>query len=130
MLRIAQFIAALFVLIFTAASISTIFFPQTVGAASGFNPLSDYGLTNIRTLGAPLLMMAVITGLGIYRQQSILLLPATIYFLFNGTTRVISLFNEQYDPIMLRGLLLTFVLFSLATWVLKIFRQAEHNVAA
>ncbi|WDE05838.1 hypothetical protein SG34_002575 [Thalassomonas viridans] len=129
MLRIAQFIAALFVIVFSVAAGAAIFFPDAVGAASGFNPTSDYGITNIRTLGAPLLMMAVVTAIGAYTRQWILLFPATIYFLFNGLTRVLSLFNEQYDDVMLRGLFLTFGLFTLAIFVLKTFRRAEKQPA-
>ncbi|WDE09544.1 hypothetical protein [Thalassomonas haliotis] len=129
MLRIAQLISILFVGVLSTAAIAAIFFPGSVGAASGFNPTSDYGLTNIRTLGAPLLMMAVVTAVAAYSRKWLFLLPATLYFLFNGLTRVISLFNEQYDEVMLRGLFLTFGLFLLATWVLKMFYQAEKSTA-
>lgn len=127
MFRIAQVLSSIFVIIFTAASMSAIFFPETLGAASGFNPTSDYGLTNIRTLGAPLLMMAIVTAVGIYAKNWIYLVPASMYFLFNGSTRVISLFNEQYDDVMLRGLFLTFGLFVVSLWVLKQFRQVQNR---
>jgi len=127
MLRIAQFISILFVIIFTAAAIPVIFFPEFLGGISGFNPISDYGLTNIRTLGAPLLMMAIMTSIGAYTRNWLFLLPATIYFPLNGLTRVLSLFNEQYDVVMLRGLFLTFGLFILAIWVVKTFRVTENN---
>ena len=123
MTRIAQLVSVLFVVIFTVASMAAIFFPQNVGAASGFNPTSDYGLTNIRTLGAPLLMMAVVTAYGAYTRKWMLIIPASMYFLFNGLTRVLSVFNEQYDDVMLRGLFLTFTLFVTSLWVIKRFRQ-------
>ncbi len=126
MTRIAQFISILFALVFVTAAIAIIFFPQAMGVASGFNPTTDYGLTNIRTLGAPLLMMAIVTGYGAYRKKWMLLLPATMYFLFNGLTRVLSLFNEQYDQVMLRGLVFTFTLFAIALWVIKQFRKNDH----
>lgn len=130
MLRIAQIIAYLFVFIFSAAAFAAIFAPQTIGTASGFNPVSDYGLTNIRTLGAPLLMMAVVTAWGAYTKKPLLLVPAAMYFLFNGLTRVISLFNEQFDPVMYRGLGLTFILFALAIFVLKKFKQDAGGLVA
>ena len=125
MTRIAQLISVLFVLVFSTAAIAIIFFPQSMATASGFNPTSDYGLTNVRTLGAPLLMMAVVTAYGAFRKQWIVLVPASMYFLFNGLTRVISAFNEQYDDVMLRGLVLTFSLFALSLWVIKQFRQHD-----
>ncbi|WP_299494390.1 hypothetical protein [uncultured Shewanella sp.] len=122
MIRIAQLLSLCFTLIFLIAASASLFFPETIGQASGFNPISDYGLTNIRTLGAPLLSLAVVTSLALLRKDWILLLPASLYFLFNGSARVISLFNEQYDPIMLRGLMLTFGLFILSQLALHTFR--------
>lgn len=124
MTRIAQLISVLFVLIFSTAAIAIIFFPQSA-TASGFNPTSDYGLTNVRTLGAPLLMMALVTAYGAFSKKWMVLVPASMYFLFNGLTRVISAFNEQYDDVMLRGLVLTFLLFAFSLWVIKQFRQCD-----
>ena len=122
MIRIAQLLSICFTLIFLIAASASLFFPEKIGQASGFNPISDYGLTNIRTLGAPLLSLAVVTFLSLLRKDWILLLPASLYFLFNGSARVLSLFNEQYDPIMLRGLMLTFGLFILSQLALHTFR--------
>jgi|GEM_PF-3002663 len=127
MVRLANIIASLFVIIFSAAGITATFFPQILGNTSGFNPISDYGLTNIRTLGAPLLMMAAISAYAIFAKNWILLAPACIYFLFNGMTRLISLFNEEYDPVMLRGIILTFSLFLLASWVIKTLKASQEG---
>ncbi|TDF38230.1 hypothetical protein EYS14_11085 [Alteromonadaceae bacterium M269] len=127
MLRIAQALSILFVAIFVAASMTSIFLPETLGQASGFNPTTDYGLTNVRTLGAPLLSLAIITLLGARRKEWLLLLPASLYFFFNGSARVISLFFEQYDPVMLRGLVLTFGLFVLSQIALHTFRLSKKE---
>ncbi|WP_020412878.1 hypothetical protein [Microbulbifer variabilis] len=128
MIRFAQIISTIFVFIFTSAAIACIFFPGSISEASGFNAVSDYGLTNVRTLGAPLLMLAVVTAIGTFRRDWIILVPASLYFLFNGLTRVLSLLQEQYDPIMIRGLILTFVLFSLSLVVIYIFRKSKTNL--
>lgn len=126
MIRIAQLFSALFVLIFSAAAVGPIFFPAELGEISGFNPINDYGLTNIRTLGAPLLMMAVMTAIAVYTKRWVFLLPATIYFVSNGLTRVLSLFNEQYDSVMIRGLVITFALFGLALWSIAQFYKENQ----
>ena len=79
----------------------------------------------MRTLGAPTLSLAVITAIGAVKTEWLLILPASLYFLFNGSARLISVFVEGYEPIMLRGLILTFTLFVLSQVTLHIFRRAE-----
>ena len=104
-------------------------FPAAINETAGFNAVTDYGFTNLRTLGAPTLSLAIITAIGAYRREWLLLLPASMYFFLNGSARVISLFVEQYDPVMLRGLVLTFGLFVLSQIALHIFRLAESGQA-
>ncbi|MCK0068171.1 hypothetical protein [Kordiimonas laminariae] len=128
MLRFAQLLSGLFVLVLGTSALTLIFAPDAVNLAAGFNANTDYGFTNMRTLGAPLLSIALITAIGALKKDWILLLPASLYFLFNGSARVVSLFNEQYDPVMLRGLLLTFGLFALSQLALQIFRRATKKI--
>ncbi|TQV87588.1 hypothetical protein [Aliikangiella coralliicola] len=128
MIRFAQVLSAIFVVILLSAAITSIFFPEAINAAGGFNVTTDYGKTNLRTLGAPLLSLAIITIFAIYRKEWLLLLPASLYFFFNGSARVISLFNEQYDPVMIRGLVFTFSLFVLSQVALHIFRRASKDL--
>lgn len=125
MIRLAQFLSALFVIILGSAALTSIFSPMTIVEPSGFDVVSDYGITNLRTLGAPTLSLAIITAIGVIRKEWLLILPASMYFFFNFSARLISVFVEQYDPIMLRGLLLTFVLFVLSQVALHIFRRTE-----
>lgn len=124
MIRLAQALSALFVLVLGGAALTLIFSPQSVNEPSGFNAITDYAITNVRTLGAPLLSLAIITAIGAFRKDWILLLPASLYFLFNGSARVVSIFNEGWDPVMLRGLILTYGLFALSQVALQTFRKA------
>lgn len=127
MLRFAQLLSGVFVLVLGTSALTLIFSPETVNLAAGFNANTDYGFTNMRTLGAPLLSLAVITAVGTIKKDWILVLPASLYFFFNGSARVVSLLNEQYDPVMLRGLLLTYGLFALSQLALQIFRRAQKQ---
>ena len=83
MTRIAQLIAAIFVLVLGSAALVSLFSPMTVAGPSGFNPVDNYGLTNIRTLGAPTLVLAGITAFGIWKENWRLILPASAYFFTN-----------------------------------------------
>lgn len=125
MLKAAQAIAALFVLVLGAASISNMFNPASVAETAGFNPISNYGLTNMRTLGAPTLSLAIITAIGIYRKEWLLITPAAMYFGFNFTARLISVVVEGFEPVMTRGLLLTSTLLVLALVSIYLFRRAS-----
>ena len=96
MTRAAQVLCAIFVLVLGGSALNTIFSPMSTGDAVGFNVTTAYGITNLRTLGAPTLSLAIITALGAYRKEWILVLPASLYFLFNGTARLLSVFVEGY----------------------------------
>ena len=125
MTRLAQLFSALFVFVLGSAALTSIFSPLTILEPSGFDIVSDYGITNLRTLGAPTLSLAIITAIGAIRKEWLLILPASMYFLFNFSARLISVFVEQFDPIMTRGLIFTIMLFLLSQVALHIFRRAE-----
>ncbi|MDW3646046.1 MAG: hypothetical protein R8P61_03210 [Bacteroidia bacterium] len=125
MIRFAQILSALFVLVLGASALTTIFSPMSINEPSGFNAVTNYGITNLRTLGAPTLSLAVITAIGALKKEWLLILPASLYFLFNGSARLISVFVEGYEPIMLRGLILTFTLFALSQVALHMFKRRD-----
>lgn len=127
MTKFAQFLSIIFVLVLGSTALTTIFSPMSINEPSGFNAVTNYGITNIRTLGAPTLSLAIITLIGTIKKKWLLILPASLYFFFNGSARVISTFVEGYEPIMLRGLLLTFTLFILSQVALHIFRRAGQK---
>jgi len=129
MTRLAQLLSWGFVLVLGGAGIAAMLFPMSVNEPAGFNAVTDYGLTNVRTLGAPTLALAITTAIGAIRREWVLILPASMYFLFNASARVISVLVEGYDPVMLRGLALTFTLFGLSQAALHIFRTTARGPA-
>ena len=124
MIRLAQFLCVLFVFVLGSAGVASIFSPMTVFEPTGLDAVSNYGMTTLRTLGAPTLSLAIVTAIAAYRKEWLLILPASLYFLLNFSARLTSVFVEGYEPIMLRGLLLTSVLFVLSQVALHIFRRA------
>ena len=69
MTRLAQLFSALFVFVLGSAALTSIFSPLTILEPSGFDIVSDYGITNLRTLGAPTLSLAIITAIGAIRRS-------------------------------------------------------------
>lgn len=128
MIRLAQILSVIFVLVLGSSALTTILSPVTINEPSGFNAVTNYGFTNLRTLGAPTLSLAVIAAIGAFKKSWWLILPASLYFLFNFSARVISVFAEGYKPVMLRGLLLTFSLFVLSQIALQIFRKKDSPI--
>ncbi|MEM8858936.1 MAG: hypothetical protein AAGD96_11480 [Chloroflexota bacterium] len=125
MIRLAQVFCAIFVLFLGVSGLASIFSPETIFAEVGFEAVSNYGVTNLRTLGAPTLALAIVTALGAYRKDWWLILPASLYFLLNFSARLISVFAEGFEPIMARGMILTIVLFTLSQVAIYMFRTAE-----
>ncbi|MEM7332516.1 MAG: hypothetical protein AAF490_10520 [Chloroflexota bacterium] len=125
MTRVAQILCALFVLVLGGSAIVSIFSPLTIFDPVGFTAVDNYGVTNMRTLGAPTLSLAIFTAIAAVRKEWLLVLPVSMYFFFNFSARLISIFAEGYEPVMLRGLLLTIVLFILSQVALNIFRTSE-----
>lgn len=127
MTKLAQLLSGIFVLVLGSAALVTMLFPAIINEPSGFNAISNYGFTNLRTLGAPTLSLAVITAIGAYRKEWLLLLPASMYFGFNFLARLLSTVVEGYEPVMLFGLLMTLTLFTLSQIALHSFRKASKE---
>ena len=123
MIKFVQALSWGFVLVLGGAGLTIMLFPAAANEPAGFNVVTDYGLTNVRTLGAPTLALAITTAIGALRKEWLLVLPATLYFLFNATARVISVIVEGYSPVMLFGLLFTSALFAAAAFAVRTFRQ-------
>ena len=127
MTQIAQAFSWLFVVVLGTAGLTMMLFPALLAEPAGFTAATDYGVTNLRTLGAPTLALAIITAIGAVRKDWLLILPAALYFLLNASARVISVVVEGYDPVMLQGLIFTSTLFVLAVFVLHRFKNGEVN---
>ena len=129
MSRLAQILSGLFVLVLGGAALTSMFSPLSILEPSGWEIATNYGITNLRTLGAPTLSLAVITAIGAIRKEWLLILPAAMYFFFNFSARFISIFAEGFEPVMLRGLIITTVLVILSQVALHIFRTAGEPQA-
>lgn len=126
MTKFAQILSGIFVLVLGSAALVTMLFPAIINEPSGFNAMTNYGFTNLRTLGAPTLSLAIITAIGAYRKEWLLLLPASMYFGFNFFARALSTIIEGYEPVMLFGLIMTLTLFVLSQIALHTFRKASN----
>lgn len=129
MTRAAQILAGLLALFVGFIAVQYLFRPMTVAPLNGFNPETTFGVSNVRTLAAPMIMIAFMSAVGALRQNWVFLLPAAIYFLATALIRVFGLIADGYDVSTIRGLVLAVVLFGVAEFALQVFRRAERQKA-
>lgn len=129
MTRAAQILSGLMAVFVAFLAFQYLLRPVAISEINGFNPDTTFGVTNMRTLAAPMLMIAGLSAAAAIRQNWILLLPAALYFLLTAVIRVFGLIADGYDTSTLRGLVLAVVLFAVAEFALQVFRRAERRQA-
>lgn len=129
MLRAAQILSGLMAAFVAAIAVTYIVNPTATAEVNGLNPVNDFGMTNMRTLAAPMLMVALTAALGAVKKNWMFLLPAALYFLFTAIIRVIGIFADGADPSTIRGLIVAAVFFGIAEFALQIFRRSERQSA-
>ena len=75
-----------------------LFNPMAAAGASGLNPTTDFGVTNVRMQAASMLMMALAAGLGAWKQNWLFMVPAVATFFFVALIRVFGLVADGADP--------------------------------
>ena len=123
MLRAAQASSGLATLALFGFAMLYLFNPMAASGANGLDPVGEYGLTNMRTLAAPLLAMAVMAGIGTVKKSFVFVAPAALYFLFTAVIRVFGLVVDGANSQTLRGLVLALVLFALAEFAIFVFKK-------
>lgn len=129
MTRIAQVLSGLLAAFLAFASLSTIFDPASL-ARVGIGSVEDFGITALRTLGAPVLMMSVMSAIALRTQNWRYLVPVAIYALINAVIRIGGLAMDGVHTSTIRGLVLAVVVFLVAEVALQLFRRAEKQASA
>ncbi len=130
MQRAAQALSGLLALFLAAIGMLYTFNPSGVSAANNLLYETTFGATNMRTLAAPMLMMAIVTAIGAVRQDWKFLVPAAVYFLLTVVIRALGLALDGFDSGTLRGLAVAALLFVVAEVPVQVFRRAGARQAA
>ena len=125
----AQILSGLLAAFLAFNAILYVFNPMTAAEASGLNPTTDFGVTNVRMQGASMLMLAIAAGIGAWKQNWLFLVPSVATFLFVALIRVFGMFADGVDPGTIRGLVLALVLFAVAEFAAIVFRRSERQAA-
>lgn len=127
MLKIAQILSGLLALALFAFAALYIFNPTAAASARGFEPVGDYGMTNIRVLAATFVTLGIMSAIGAVKKNFLFLAPAALYFLVSIVIRVIGIVVDGADPATLRVMIPAVVLFIVAEFALQVFKRAEKH---
>ncbi|MFT7108170.1 MAG: hypothetical protein ACJAVT_002704 [Yoonia sp.] len=129
MSKIAQTLSIVVALIFVALAALNLFSPVTAAAVRGLEPDGALGLTNIRLLAAPLLMIAVAAVAAAIKQNPVFLGPAVLYLMFSVVITVVGMFVDGGGADVLRGLGITVALLIFAEIPVQMFNRIKKAAA-
>ncbi len=123
--RIGQILAGILALVLAGFGMFYLINPEAAAAARGVVPQGDYGMTNVRIMGAPLLAFALMAAIGAKTKNFVFVAPAALYFLFVIIIRIVGIFADGAHPDTTKGLILAGVLFVVAEVALQLFKRAK-----
>lgn len=120
---IAQILAGLVALFLGFLAIRYTFTPDALSNLNQLSADSAFGKSNIRAMGAPMLMLALLTGLGALKKNFYMLIAAPVYFLSIIFTRIVSIVADGSDPGITRSLILAVVLFVISEVAAQLIKR-------
>lgn len=103
------------------------FTPDALSGLTALTANDAFGASNIRAMGAPMLALGILTGIGAVKGVFEFLVPAPLYFLMLIVTRIVSLVTEGSDPGIIRGLVLAIVFFIVTEVAAQLVKRAKAS---
>lgn len=129
MLKIAQILSGLLALALFGFASFYLFNPEAAAAARGFEPIAEYGMTNVRLLAATFVTLGILSAIGAVKKAFVFLAPAALFFLVSIVIRIIGIFVDGADPTTVRVMIPAVVLFAVAEFALQVFKRAADSPA-
>ncbi len=105
------------------------FSPDAVQSFVALTPDNGFGVSNLRAMGAPLIMLGIITAIGAIKSNHAFLTPAPVYFLVLIVARIVSLVMDGSDPSVIRALILAVVFFAVTEFSVQVIKRMEKAKA-
>lgn len=133
MLKIAQILSGLLALALFAFGSIYLFTPETAASARGFEPIGDYGLTNVRLMAASFITLGILTAIGAVKQNFLFLAPTALFFLVSLVIRIIGIVVDGADATTVRVIVPAVILFVVAEFAVQVFKrsaaaQQHHSI--
>ncbi len=104
------------------------FTPQAVQSITALTPDNAFGASNIRAMGAPLIMLGIVTAIGAIKSMYEFMVPVALYFLALIVARIVTLVADGSDPTVIRALILAIAFFAVTEFAVQVIKR--HGKAA
>ena len=127
MLKIAQILSGVLALALFAFGAIYLFIPESAASARGFEPIGEYGLTNVRQLAATFVTLGILAAIGAVRQNFLFLVPAALFFLVSLVIRFIGIAVDGADATTVRVIVPAIILFVVAEFAVQVFKRSAAD---
>lgn len=122
--------SVLVALIFIAGGAVSIFNPEAAASARNFEPIGEFGITNLRLLAAPFLMIAVAAIAAAIKKNPVFLGPAVLFLMFGVVIQIGGLIVDGSSGDAIKGLIATIVMLIVAEIPVQLFNRVNKNETA
>ncbi len=122
---IARGLAGLVALFLLYIGLRYTFTPDALSGQIAITANDAFGASNIRAMGAPMMALGILTGIGAVKGVFEFLIPAPLYFLMLIVTRIVSIVTEGSDPGITRALILAIVFFVITEVAAQLVKRAK-----
>ena len=124
---IARGLAGLVAIFLIFIGLRYTFTPDALSGLTALTANDAFGAANIRAMGAPMLALGILTGIGAVKGVFEFLVPAPLYFLMLIITRIVSIATEGTDPSITRALILAIVLFVVTEVAAQLVKRSKAS---
>jgi hypothetical protein len=127
MLKIAQILSGVLAVALLAFGSIYLFTPENAASARGFEPIGDYGLTNVRLMAASFITLGIMTAIGAMKRNFLFLAPAALFFLVSIVIRIIGIAVDGADATTVRVMVPAVILFVVAEFAVQVFKRSAAD---
>ena len=124
MIRPAQILLGVVAAILLFLGLKFVFAPDSISAITALTADDGFGRSNIRAMGAPLIMLAIIGSIGAVKASFAYTLPVPLYFLMLIIARIVTLATDGSSPGVVKALIVAIVFFAVTEFALQVFKKA------
>ncbi len=124
---ISQILAGLVALVLLFLGVRYMFTPDALSSFTSLTPDNEFGKSNIRAMGAPLLMLGILTGIGAIKAAHEFLRPVALYFLMLIIARIVTIVADGSDATVIRALVVAVVFFVVSEGAMQVMKRLEKQ---
>jgi hypothetical protein len=129
MVRPAQIVQGIVSAILLFLGLRYMITPDAVHSITNLTADNGFGQSNIRAMGAPLIMLAIVGAIGAVKAEFAFSVPLPVYFLALIVTRIVTLAIDGSSPGVIKALIIAIVFFAATEFSAQVFKKAGRKKA-